>query len=103
MSSFKQTLSEIKLNMHYDLSRKAPKNYAKLKSIARFNRNSKFSTDKDIHGLLWEERVILEVGTIDLDSRKCEVTNPINKLSWITSLDKLTFCNADGSRISFLQ
>lgn len=94
--SFQQTLSEIKNNMSYDINRKSEKVYAKLKSIKRLN-----SEDRDLHGNLWNERVILEVGTIDLDSKRCEVTNPINKMNWITDISKLTFCNADGSHISF--
>ncbi len=94
--SFQQTLSEIKNNMSYDINRKSEKVYAKLKSIKRLN-----SEDRDLHGKLWNERVILEVGTIDLDSKRCEVTNPINKMNWITDISKLTFCNADGSHISF--
>ena len=93
---FKQTLSEIQNNMSYDINRKSQKVYAKLKSIKRLN-----SEDRDLHGNLWNERVILEVGTIDLDSKRCEVTNPINKMNWITDISKLTFCTSDGSRISF--
>ena len=94
--SFQQTLSEIKNNMSYDINRKSEKVYANLKSIKRLN-----SEDRDLHGNLWNERVILEVGTIDLDSKRCEVTNPITKMNWITDISKLTFCNADGSHISF--
>lgn len=100
---FKQTLSEIQNNMSYDINRKSQKVYAKLKSIERFNHKTGFSKDRDIHGNLWSERVILEVGTIDLDSKRCEVTNPINKMSWITDISNLTFCTADGSHLSFLQ
>ena len=94
--SFQQTLSEIKNNMSYDINRKSEKVYAKLKSIKRLN-----SDDRDMHGNLWNERVILEVGTIDLDSKRLELTNPINKMNWITDISKITYCNADGSHRSF--
>lgn len=96
--SFQQTLSEIKNNMSYDINRKSEKVYAKLKSIKRLN-----SDDRDLHGNLWHERVILEVGTIDLDSKRLELTNPVNKMNWITDISKITYCNADGSHRSFLQ
>ena len=96
--SFNQTLSEIQNNMNYDIARKAEKKYAKLASIKRLKSNN-----MDIHGNLWEERIILEVGTIDLDSRRCECTNPINGMSFIIDIDKITFCDRDGNRIKHPQ
>ena len=84
----------------YDINRKSEKLFAKLKSIERFNHKTGFSKDRDIHHCLWEERVILEVGAIDLDSKRCEIINPINKMSCIIDINELEFCNKDGSRRS---
>ena len=84
----------------YDINRKSEKLFAKFKSIERFNYKTGFSKDRDIHHCLWEERVIFEVGTIDLDSKRCEITNPINNISCIIDISKLEFCNKDGSRLS---
>lgn len=71
--------------------------YAKNKSIERFNHRTGYSNNTDIHGLLWNKRVLLEVGTIDLDTRQCELKNPFNGFTWIGKIDKIVFCNADGS------
>ena len=92
--SFNQTLAEIKNNMNYDISRKALKTYAKLASIQRLK-----TDNRDMHGNLWHERIILEVGTIDLDSKRCECTNPINGMCFIIDISKITFCKEDGSYI----
>jgi hypothetical protein len=96
--SFQQTLLDIKNNMSYDVNRKYPKQFAKLKSIERFNHRTGVDNSRCINNCTWSERVILEVGTIDLDSNRCEVTNPITKASAIIDISKLTFCNADGSK-----
>ncbi len=93
--SFQQTLLDVTNNMSYDVNRKYPKKYAKLKSIKRLN-----SDNRDLHGNLWNERVILEVGVIDLDYKRLELTNPVNKMNWITDISNVTYCDADGS---FLQ
>lgn len=71
--------------------------YAKNKSIERFNHKTGKSNNTDIHGLLWNERVLLNVGTIDLDTRQCELINPFNGFTWISKIDKIVFCNTDGS------
>lgn len=92
MSNFQQTLAETKANFSYDFNRKSEKVYARLKSIKRLNSN-----DRDIHGSLWNDRVILEVGTIDLDSKQCVVKNP-NGMEWVTKMDNLTFCDSKGKR-----
>ncbi len=75
--------------------------FAKNKSIERYNRSNGYTNDTDIHGLSWDERVVLKVGTIDWDTKQCVLTNPINGLEWITKMDKITFCNEDGSKSRF--
>lgn len=96
MSNFNQTLAETKNCFSYDLSRKKQKSYCRLKSIERFNQKTGFSNDKDIHGLLWHERVILEITSIDLDSKQCFVKNP-NGLEWLTKLSNIVYCDVNGN------
>lgn len=98
MSNFNQTLAETKNCFSYNINRQQLKTYCKNKSIERFNNKTGFSTDKDIHGLLWNERVILEVTSIDFDSKRCFVKNP-NGLEWLTEMSKVEFCDADGNMI----
>lgn len=83
----------------YDISRKQQKTYCKNKSIERFNHKTGFSKDKDIHGLLWNERVILEVTSIDLDSKRCFVKNP-NGFEWLTKLSNIEYCDVNGNRMN---
>ena len=99
MSNFNQTLAETKTCFSYDINRNQPKTYCKNKSIARFNRRTGHSKNTDIHGLLWSERVVLEVTSIDLDSKRCFVKNP-NGLEWLTEISNIEFCDADGNRLS---
>lgn len=100
MSNFNQTLAETKNCFSYDINRKQPKTYCKNKSIERFNHKTGDSNNTDIHGLLWDERVILEVTSIDLDSKRCFVKNP-NGLEWITEISNVEFCDADGNRLRY--
>ena len=98
MSNFNQTLSETKRCFSYDVNRKQQKTFCKNKSIERFDRTVGRTNNTDIHGLLWDERVILEVTSIDLDSRRCFVKNP-NGLEWLTKISNITYCDANGDRI----
>lgn len=72
--------------------------YAKNKSIERFNYRTGTSNNTDIHGLLWNERVILEVTSIDLDSKRCFVKNP-NGYEWLTKLSNIEYCDVNGNRM----
>lgn len=94
---FEVTLQETKNCFSYDVNRKKDKEYAKLKSIERFDRQRGKTKDMDIHGLLWHERTILEVTSIDLDSKQCFVKN-CNGFEWLTKLDTIEFCNQDGTK-----
>lgn len=100
MSNFNQTLAETKNCFSYNINSKQPKTYCKNKSIQRFNHRTGHSNNTDIHGLLWDERVILEVTSIDLDSKRCIVKNP-NGLEWLTEISNIEFCNADGSMLRY--
>jgi hypothetical protein len=59
---------------------------------------SKFPPEK-LYAKSLDEQVILEIGTVDLDTRQCVATNPLNGITFIVKLDKLTFCNSDGSNL----
>ena len=76
MSNFNQTLKETK------------KVYCKMKTIK--------PDGGDLHGLAWKDRVILDVLHIDYDYKSVLVRNP-NGLEWVTKLEKISFCNEDGS------
>lgn len=96
MNNFNQTLQETKTAFGYDLSRKQEKQYCRLKSIERFNHKTGFSNDKDIHGLLWHERAILEITSVDLDSKQCFVKN-CNGFEWLTKLSNIVYCDVNGN------
>ena len=100
MKRFEQTLKETKNCFSYDIHRKQPKTYCKNRSIERFNHETGFSNDKDIHGLLWDERVILEVTSIDLDSKRCFVKNP-NGFEWLTKISNIEYCDVDGNHLRY--
>lgn len=89
MKNFNQTLAETKTNFSYDIIRKNQKSYAKFKSTK--------PDDRDIHGSTWEERCLLEITSIDLDSKQCFVMNP-NGYEWLTQLALLECCDIDGNR-----
>jgi translation initiation factor IF-1 len=101
-TKFNQTLIETKNSFSYDVSRKQTKMYCKNKSIERFNHITGQSNNTDIHGLLWDDRVILEVTSIDLDSRRCFVKNTNNGLEWLTEISNITFCDENGKYRSIL-
>lgn len=98
MANFNQTLAETKNCFSYDTSRKQEKTYCKNKSIERFNRTNGRTNNTDIQGLLWDERVILEVTSVDLDSKKCFVKNP-NGLEWLTKISNFEYCDVNGNRL----
>ena len=72
------------------------KQYAKLASIERYNISQGYSYDKDIHGLKWDERTILEV--LAYHDGMCEVMN-CNGLVWVTESNKLQTCDVNGNYI----
>ena len=88
MNNFNQTLAETKAAFSYDVSRKPEKVYCKLKAIK--------IDGGDMHGLLWKDRVVLEVLCIDYDYKSALVKNP-NGLEWATKLERISFCNQDGA------
>lgn len=90
MSNFEQTLAETKANFSYNIDSKPEKLFAKFKSTK--------PDDRDMHGSTWDERALLEVGTVDLDSRQCVLTNA-NGFEWIAKIDLLVWCNSKGERI----
>ena len=96
MSNFNQTLQETKNAFGYDLSRKQEKQYCRLKSIERYNHRTGFSNNKDINGLLWHERAILEITSVDLDSKQCFVKN-CNGFEWLTKLSNIVYCDVNGN------
>jgi hypothetical protein len=88
MSNFNQTLNETKAAFSYDITRKPEKVYCKMKTIK--------NNGGDLHGLAWNDRVILDVLHIDHDYKSALVRNP-NGLEWVTKLENISFCNDDGS------
>jgi hypothetical protein len=74
---------------------KEPKLYAKNADYYKFEN---YDPPTDYHGLVWSERAILEVITIDYDFNKALVKN-CNGSEWIMDLKYITFCYQNGDRI----
>lgn len=67
-------------------------------SFCKLRSNYGLANDEDIHGMLWNERAVLEVTAFDRTAGKICVKN-CNGLEWVSSLKEMSFCNEDGSRI----
>ena len=100
MRNFNYTLTETKNNFSYNINKKSEKIYCKNKSIERFNNRTGFSNDKDVHGLTWSERTILEVTSIDYDLKKCFVKN-VNGIEWLMDISSVEFCDVDGNKTRY--
>lgn len=94
-AQFDITLQETASNFSYDLNKRSVKTYAKLVSVGTCPIDY---LPVDMHGNTWEERTILNVITIEYDSRSALVSN-VNGLQWITKLDNITFCDEHGNKL----
>lgn len=74
--------------------------HCRLSSINRFGdtgyKTKGLITDEDIHGLKWNERMILKVVAYDRTEGKVIVRNT-KGMEWLMEAKKITFCNKFGN------
>ena len=73
-------------------------NSRKNESFVKLKSKFGIHNELDIHGMLWSERVILEVTAFDRTANKIVVKNE-NGLSWISDLKSMEFCTESGQKI----
>jgi len=97
MKTFDITLQETKAAFSYNLNKMIQKTYAKLADV-NTDCICGMPVKVDIHGLSWFDRTILEVKTIDYDTKQAVVKNR-NGLEWVTKLSSIQFCDENGLRL----